>query len=497
MTNRLIGDYGVETDFYVAYVPQAKEFLNGNLIIDSYRGPLYQIILAIFGFIFKLDFFTAGKFLNVLSASISLYFISKIVGSIFNREAAFFTSLLLAVNLNFLRYSYTPGTDMLFLVFYSSALFWILKSEELNNKNLFISGILTSMAYLTRYTGISLIIFAFFVFILQTVKKYKTTNSINLNLYLKPLLFFLTPLIFSISVWGLFCYKYTGYYFYNLNYQNTALTFYKPAEITKDEWIFKHQNTFNSLSDVVFRDFSVFSKKILLNFSTYFIKDITRLFPKYFGLIFAIGLLFFVLKFKSQKTNEKYFFISGVIFYFQLLLIFYSERFSIPLLPLYCFIIIKFFSYDFFQKFNFNFSKIRLFGVILLSLILLNLYSSFVITKNELNAGPIEILDIKEWVNNNYKEDLSKKTIMARKPHIAYYLNMKFEVTPYVENYSEFLNALKTTDADYYFVSEKEAGSFDNENLRQILLNFNNSPEELEIITKTVNPVSILYKVKK
>ncbi len=138
MTNRLIGDYGVETDFYVAYVPQAKEFLNGNLIIDSYRGPLYQIILAIFGFIFKLDFFTAGKFLNVLSASISLYFISKIVGSIFNREAAFFTSLLLAVNLNFLRYSYTPGTDMLFLVFYSSALFWILKSEELNNKNLFI-----------------------------------------------------------------------------------------------------------------------------------------------------------------------------------------------------------------------------------------------------------------------------------------------------------------------------------------------------------------------
>ena len=88
MTNRNIGDYGVETDFYVAYVSQAKELLMGNIIIDEYRGPVYQLFLAVTGFIFGYDYFTAGKFLNVLSASITLFFISKIVGSIFNREGA-------------------------------------------------------------------------------------------------------------------------------------------------------------------------------------------------------------------------------------------------------------------------------------------------------------------------------------------------------------------------------------------------------------------------
>jgi len=181
MTNRLIGDYGVETDFYVAYVTQAKELLKGNLVIDQYRGPVYQFFLAITGLFFKNDYYSAGKFLNVLCASISLLFISKIINTIFNRNGALFVVLFVAVNQIFWRYTYEPGTDMLFLLFYTSALYFLLSSKDLNNRNLLIAGFLTGLAYLTRYTGISLILLTTVIFIFHFYKVKRNENNVNIN----------------------------------------------------------------------------------------------------------------------------------------------------------------------------------------------------------------------------------------------------------------------------------------------------------------------------
>lgn len=86
LTNRLIGDYGVETDFYVAYVEQAKEFLNGNIIVDQYRGPVYQIVLGIIGGLINSDFYLAGKIINVIAASVSLFFVCKIISKLLSND---------------------------------------------------------------------------------------------------------------------------------------------------------------------------------------------------------------------------------------------------------------------------------------------------------------------------------------------------------------------------------------------------------------------------
>ena len=51
-----VGDYGVETDFFCSYVQSAKEFLNGNIPIDAFRGPLCPMVLGVFGFVLN-DFF--------------------------------------------------------------------------------------------------------------------------------------------------------------------------------------------------------------------------------------------------------------------------------------------------------------------------------------------------------------------------------------------------------------------------------------------------------
>lgn len=268
--------------------------------------------------------------------------------------------------------------------------------------------------------------------------------------------------------------------------------------MSKDEWNSKYKDSYNSMSDVVLKDVSAFSKIIFLkNLPSYFKKDITRLLPVYFGIFTAIGLIFFLIKFKSQTLLRKYFLLASILFYLQILLIFYAERFSIPLLPFYCFLILWFFSIDLIQRFNFKIAGIKFFGYFLFFLIIFNLYNSVKSVEKEINVGPTEILTIRDWVEKNNLKDVLGKLIIGRKPHIAYYLDMNFLVTPFVNNYDEYFKNVKDNNVDYIFISEKEAGYLEDENLKNKLLNYKNPPNELEIVTYTESPIAILYKVKK
>jgi len=353
------------------------------------------------------------------------------------------------------------------------------------------------MAYLTRYTGVSLLVFAVILFAIIYFKKYKNTEAASGKNFLKPVLFYLIPVLILISGWGIFSFVKTGNFFYNKNYQNTAFAFYKPNEMSKDEWTSKHQETYSSMSDVIFSDPITFVKRIGKNSITYFTKDLLRFFPKYISIFAGLGFLIFLLKLKSENLQEKLFLLAGFIFYIQILLIFYSERFSLPLLPLYSFLIIRLFSQDFIQRFNFEFKNLKLFSLILLLLFSLNFYSSYSIAKEDLNNVPVEILTVRDFVKKDFSEELKGKSIMARKPHIAYYLDMELVFMPYAETYADFIKNLKKSNAEYLFVSEKEGMISSNEELKKNLLNttsFNN--EVLEIITYTADPVTVLYKVK-
>ncbi|MEO6694059.1 MAG: hypothetical protein ABIY50_02475 [Ignavibacteria bacterium] len=128
-------------------------------------------------------------------------------------------------------------------------------------------------------------------------------------------------------------------------------------------------------------------------------------------------------------------------------------------------------------------------------MIILNFYNSYPIAKEDINRVPVEILKIRDNVKQKYDERLSGSTVMARKPHISYYLNMQFVAMPFSENYEEFIQNLKFSKANYVFVSENEGLISSNENLKN-LLSADSPPKELEVITSTDNPVTVLYKVK-
>ena len=158
-----VGDYGVETDFFWGYVPAAKDFLNGVITIDAFRGPLYPIVLGIFGFILS-DFFNAGILIGILSAAFVIYFTFEMVKRIFSPNVALFVTLILACNPVFVQYTYSAGTDMFFSALITATLFFFFKEKELSYKNLVIAAFLGGLSYLTRYNAIFL--FGFVIVIL-------------------------------------------------------------------------------------------------------------------------------------------------------------------------------------------------------------------------------------------------------------------------------------------------------------------------------------------
>jgi hypothetical protein len=150
LTFRRIGDFGVETDFYWAYVNQAKSLQQGVILLDPFRGLVYPAVLSVFGLVFEM--FTAGIIINVLCASISLYLIYIIIEKLSSGFVALGTMCLVLSNIWFIKYTYSVGTDMLFLVFFLATIYY-----ALNNKWL-LAGIFTALAYNTRYAGVSLIV---------------------------------------------------------------------------------------------------------------------------------------------------------------------------------------------------------------------------------------------------------------------------------------------------------------------------------------------------
>ena len=174
-----MGDYGLETDFYWTYSVQAKALQTGTLILDPFRGLVYPIILALFGFVFEM--FKAGIIINVLCASVSLYLIYIIIDKHncdknydkncdkncdrMSQSVALGTMCLVLSNQWFVKYTYSVGTDMLFLVFFLTVIYYILTEKWI------LAGIFTALAYNTRYAGVSLVVAGIILLILKYKRK--------------------------------------------------------------------------------------------------------------------------------------------------------------------------------------------------------------------------------------------------------------------------------------------------------------------------------------
>ncbi|NWF49233.1 MAG: glycosyltransferase family 39 protein [Ignavibacteriaceae bacterium] len=485
-TYHKIGDYGVETDFFWGYVHAAKKFLEGIIVIDQFRGPLYPIALGIFSLAFP-DFFSAGIFLGVFSASIVIYFTFETLKRISDSKISLITTILLFFNPIFIQYSYSAGTDMFFNALAVITLYFFFKSNEPNYKNLLLAAFFGGLSYLTRYNGIFL---ASFVLAILFINHWK----ISWKERIKAVLIFCFVFIITFSPWGFYCLSEKGSFFYNENYKNIAYEIYGKEKVSWDEFWFSESSKMKSLTDVVFADPGKFVSTVIGNIADHFLKDMEILIGWHIGIFTILGLVFFIFSkpHKPLTTVFNSYVLVNLFFFLLLLLVFYSERFSLFLIPFYVF-----FAVSALHSGNLSLKKfmpkqlIILLTVFIISFAIIEAYGFNV---ERIDSGPQEILILKEWYDKNVPEEQKGSKIAARKPHIAYYLDMEFSLLPLVNSHEELISELNKKNVDYLYFSPVEAG------LRRefmYLLNPNLQHPGLETVVFFNNPPAVLYRLKK
>lgn len=479
-----VGDYGIETDFFWGYVPSAKKFLSGEIPMDAFRGPLYPMALAIFEFIFG-DFFRAGIFIAVLSASVSVYVTFELLKKIFSPLVSFFVTILLAVNPVFIQFSYSSGTDMFFNSLAALTLFFFFKNKELNYKNLILAAIFGGLSYLARYNGIFL---ASFVVVILFVNYW----SISWKDRLKSAVIFSAVFLLTFSPWGFYCLSEKGSFFYNENYKNIAYEIYGKEKMSWDDFWFKESGKITSLTEVIFKDTGLFLSTVIANTVDHFVSDMERLIGWHLGVFVILGLVLLIISkpFKKWKTPETGYYLVNLFFFALLLVVFYSERFSLFLIPVYLVIAL----HPFFNE-KLKVAKLvpkTLKYLLLVGLFVFSFFKSYSFNSENINSGPTELLTMRDWYEKNVSPEMKGKTVAARKAHVAYYLKMDFKLMPIAENYEDFISKLRKENVDYLYFGVYEAGLRDQ---FYFLIDPKSNHPGLEVVVYFKDPPSVLYRV--
>ncbi len=478
----VIGDYNVETDFYWSYVPQARHILEGVIPIEDFHGPVYPMVLALIALVTK-DLFHAGVILSVLAASSSLYLIFEILKKLTKSDVALIGTLLVAANTTFVRYTYTAGTDMLFMAFITAATYSLLRDEQLNWRSIAFSAVFAALGYLTRYNGLSAaagiplaVVFAN-PFQQSWRDRFKTSGV------------FLGIFLVAIAPWGIFCLIQKGSFFYNRNYLNIAYEMYAKGKVGWDQYWYGEAQKFSSLSGVIFSDPGLFVTTLIRNLIDHALSDMGLLLGWQVGIFTLVGIAA-CFRFKPTAKALSYFIVGGA-FFAVLLLVFYGERFSMLLLPIYVALALKTLTLPSFAQHRF-WKVMHVGGVIAVVLLLWTGYSSLEFNRANIDSGPQEVVSIAGWFHQHFGDTEDGKIVLARKPHIAYYLDMKLEMFPYVNSYDELVAHLRKSNASYLYFGLMEAG------MRpqfQKLLDPRSAPKELKPLTYMTNPPAVLYKV--
>ena len=212
----------------------------------------------------------------------------------------------------------------------------------------------------------------------------------------------------------------------------------------------------------------------------------------YVGVFIVLGLilLLFSNPFKNWKSRKTGYYLSNLFFFALLTLVFYSERFSIFLIPFYSVIAVQLF---FIEKFTFiKRIPLKVGYLIMISLIGVTLNNSISFNSSRINSGPQELLVLQNWYDANIPESERGNKIVARKPHVAYYLGMDFVLLPMADSYEELIEKLRQNNVDYLYFSPIEAGL--RREFKSLLDPKSNHPG-LKVVVYFKNPPSVLYRI--
>jgi hypothetical protein len=154
--HRVIGGYGVETDFYRAYAPDASRILEGAMPAAGKNPPGYSALLAAAHPVTG-DHFVSGKWLAVATAMLTGWVAFSLFRLLFGGPAALLGCAVTLASEAFATHAIQATTDMPFLLATVAAMRVVLDERLPAMGRAPLGGLLTGLACLVRLNGLFLV----------------------------------------------------------------------------------------------------------------------------------------------------------------------------------------------------------------------------------------------------------------------------------------------------------------------------------------------------
>ena len=401
-----VGDYFTETDFYGAYAEGARLIQQGRLLPARYGvvGPGYEVALALAGLAVA-DLLVAAELLSVLSAVAGVVLWACLLARRADPRLAFGLTLFLATNGTLFRYGYSATTDALAWALQALALFLLLARAR--PRDALLAGLVAALAFLTRYSALYLLPAGLIALAAGGTLQPKRGRAA---------LLFTAGFAAPVVPWVLYSLAHGGSLALQLHHNIAYDVFARSQRIPWDDYQKLLQPQFRSLWDVIARDPGAVARRELFNVVDHLRLDAQALLGPAVAAAMVVGLVLAALDGTLRRLWPLW--LSGALAFLVLVPVFHSERYSLPLLPVYATLAAAAFSSPRFAFAVGRGGTLWLKPALALLPLALALQASAREQARVIDQLPVEVLESGRALRAHARPG---DQVIARKPHIAFH----------------------------------------------------------------------------
>jgi len=432
-----IGDYMAETDFYGAYAQGARLIEHGRLEPSRYGviGPGYEVLLGLVGFVIPHLFF-AAEFLSLAATLATLGFWFAILRRLLDARVALVAAALYAVNTFVFRYGYSATTDAVAVAIQSAAL-WLLFART-GPRGALAAGLIAALAFLTRYNAVYLLPAGILAIAMRP-------SGRRVALGLRFLAGFFAPVV----PWVLFSLSQGSRFSFQLHHNVAYEVFARAKGIPWDDYQRYMQPQFHNLWDVIRKDPGAVFSRMAFNVVDHLRDDGGKLLGPWIAAVVVAGAAIFALDRRARGLAPAL--VAGALLFLSLVPAFYSERYSLALVPFYAAL----------GGLAFGSPVMALkSGGVWWKTLLLAFPIGFAIRANvahqkfAVSQLPVEILDAAQTLHELARPG---DRVIARKPHVAFHAGVEAAPFPFADSLPDLARQVDRLHARWLFFSWPEA----------------------------------------
>ena len=437
-----VGDYMTETDFYGQYAQGARLIQHGHLEPARYGvvGPGYELALAAAGLVVR-NLLLAAGLLSLASGVAALLLWSALLRRRADALVALGAALFMATNATFFRYGCSVTTDAFALALQGATLYVLLARPGLRAAA--VAGALAALAFLTRYSAGVLLPAGLVAIAAGGALQEKRGRAA---------LLFAAGFLLPVLPWVIYSFaRGTGVTF-QLHHNIAYEVFARAKGIPWDTYQRTLQPQFHNLADVIARDPGAVASRMLFNVYDHLRLDAASLLGWPLALCAVLGLGLGL----ADGTLRRLWPLApaGALLFLALVPAFYSERYSLSLLPYYAAAAALCFASPRFALVLQRGPRPWLKPALALLPLAFALAATVRSQARVLDQLPVEVLDAARTLRSLARPG---DRVIARKAHVAFHSGVAPVPFPFVGTLPELADYARSQGARWLYFSWPEA----------------------------------------